>query len=400
MTRGRDLPHLFDDQADRFGRRDDAGRRRAARRSPIPSRNTSPPSPNVKVGVVKRRQARSCAAQAADHDPGPHAPHIGADLWLHGGRRRSRSSSRRPMSSDPNRTLAENVEAIAALPLMHQPGEVWEYGVSTDVLGRIVEIVEGAPLGEVLQQRLIFGPLGMTDTAFYHPGSEARAARRPVLVRLHDRGGRRRMQCDGAAEIRIRRRWPPVDARRLYALRRDAEPTAARSRACAFSGRERSPSWRATISTPKCDRRPLSAVARPRLRPRLRGAHRPGSAPTAGQRRRVLLGRHDGHGVLGVAARTRCSPSSWFRRRKTASISACCSAIWSMPRSPDRVWRKADRPSRRDASHRSSGRGSGVCGPNRNPHPELISDRVSKRPEFQAFWRFLDIFRAYSVCCW
>ncbi len=68
----------------------------------------------------------------------------------------------------PNRTLAENVDAIATLPLMHQPGEAWEYSVSTDVLARIVELIEGARLGEVLQQRL-FGPLGMTDTAFFTP---------------------------------------------------------------------------------------------------------------------------------------------------------------------------------------------------------------------------------------
>jgi CubicO group peptidase (beta-lactamase class C family) len=74
-----------------------------------------------------------------------------------------------------NRTSAENVEAIATLPLMHQPGEVWEYSTSTDVLGRIVEIIEGARLGEVLQERL-FGPLGMTDTAFFVP--EAKVARR------------------------------------------------------------------------------------------------------------------------------------------------------------------------------------------------------------------------------
>src|SRR5271170_2169133 len=67
-----------------------------------------------------------------------------------------------------NRTLAENVDAITKLPLMHQPGEVWEYSVSTDVLARVVEIVEGARLGEVLQERL-FGPLGMTDTAFFTP---------------------------------------------------------------------------------------------------------------------------------------------------------------------------------------------------------------------------------------
>jgi len=70
-----------------------------------------------------------------------------------------------------DRTTAEKVEEIASLPLMHQPGAAWEYGVSTDVLGRIVEIVEGARLGDVLRARL-FGPLGMTDTAFFTPESK------------------------------------------------------------------------------------------------------------------------------------------------------------------------------------------------------------------------------------
>jgi CubicO group peptidase (beta-lactamase class C family) len=70
-----------------------------------------------------------------------------------------------------SRTLAENVEAMAALPLMHQPGEVWEYSLSTDVLGRVVEVVEGAPLSEILQHRL-FDPLHMVDTAFFTPESK------------------------------------------------------------------------------------------------------------------------------------------------------------------------------------------------------------------------------------
>ena len=69
---------------------------------------------------------------------------------------------------NPDRTTAENAEAVAELPLMHQPGEAWEYSVSTDVLGRIVEIVESARLSDVLRAR-IFGPLGMTDTAFFTP---------------------------------------------------------------------------------------------------------------------------------------------------------------------------------------------------------------------------------------
>ena len=73
---------------------------------------------------------------------------------------------------------------------MHQPGEAWEYSTSTDVLGRIVEIVEGARLSDVLRAR-IFGPLGMTDTAFFTP--EANLARRadPFSFDFTDRGGHR-----------------------------------------------------------------------------------------------------------------------------------------------------------------------------------------------------------------
>jgi CubicO group peptidase (beta-lactamase class C family) len=77
---------------------------------------------------------------------------------------------------DPNRTLAENVEAMAALPLMHQPGEVWEYSLSTDVLGRIVEVIEGAPLGEVLHERPVRSARH-GGHSFLHPGVEACPAR-------------------------------------------------------------------------------------------------------------------------------------------------------------------------------------------------------------------------------
>ena len=81
---GRDLPHLFDDQADRFGRRDDAGRGGTA--PDHRSRLEIHPGLRQREGRRRqRRQARSCAAQAADHRPGPHAPHVGADLWLHRG---------------------------------------------------------------------------------------------------------------------------------------------------------------------------------------------------------------------------------------------------------------------------------------------------------------------------
>jgi CubicO group peptidase (beta-lactamase class C family) len=69
---------------------------------------------------------------------------------------------------DSARDPDEAMQTLAALPLLHQPGTEWEYGLSTDVLGRVVEIVADAPLGEVLRAR-VFEPLGMADTAFFTP---------------------------------------------------------------------------------------------------------------------------------------------------------------------------------------------------------------------------------------
>ena len=65
-----------------------------------------------------------------------------------------------------NQTLAEFVTKLSKLPLAHQPGTVWEYSMSTDVLGRIVELASGMPLDRFIEDR-ITDPLGMRDTAFY-----------------------------------------------------------------------------------------------------------------------------------------------------------------------------------------------------------------------------------------
>ncbi len=63
---------------------------------------------------------------------------------------------------------AELVAKLARIPLKYQPGTRWEYGVSADVLGRVVEVVSGKRLGDFFEER-IFRPLGMTDTSFYVP---------------------------------------------------------------------------------------------------------------------------------------------------------------------------------------------------------------------------------------
>src|SRR5712672_2989147 len=62
--------------------------------------------------------------------------------------------------------LAEFAERIAKLPLHNQPGALWQYGHSTDILARIMEIVSGKTLLEVEREKLL-GPLGMTDTGFF-----------------------------------------------------------------------------------------------------------------------------------------------------------------------------------------------------------------------------------------
>ncbi len=65
-------------------------------------------------------------------------------------------------------TNADQVDELAHLPLLHQPGTVWEYSRSTDVLGRLVEVVSGQTLGAFLSERILV-PLGMTDTGFSVP---------------------------------------------------------------------------------------------------------------------------------------------------------------------------------------------------------------------------------------
>src|SRR5262245_25183811 len=77
-------------------------------------------------------------------------------------------------------TLQHFVSRLARLPLAHQPGEVWEYSVSVDVLGRIIEVVSGQPLDQFPDSRL-FKPLGMADTAFWVPPEKlARLVEAPV----------------------------------------------------------------------------------------------------------------------------------------------------------------------------------------------------------------------------
>jgi CubicO group peptidase (beta-lactamase class C family) len=61
---------------------------------------------------------------------------------------------------------AEFVERLAKLPLVYQPGTTWDYSNSTDVLGRVIEVISGKSLYQFEKERLL-DPLGMKDTSFY-----------------------------------------------------------------------------------------------------------------------------------------------------------------------------------------------------------------------------------------
>jgi CubicO group peptidase (beta-lactamase class C family) len=67
---------------------------------------------------------------------------------------------------DGNMDDANFAERVAGLPLAYQPGTTWDYGHSTDILGRVIEVVSGKSLLEFEEARLLY-PLGMKDTGFY-----------------------------------------------------------------------------------------------------------------------------------------------------------------------------------------------------------------------------------------
>jgi CubicO group peptidase (beta-lactamase class C family) len=76
---------------------------------------------------------------------------------------------------EPGRSMEDNLARLASVPLMFRPGEGWQYSLSLDVLGAVIERVNGRTLPEALKQ-LVTGPLGMKDTDFVVRDAERLAA--------------------------------------------------------------------------------------------------------------------------------------------------------------------------------------------------------------------------------
>lgn len=136
---------------------------------------------DVKVGVEKLDSATGNPTLTLE---APHRPITVQDLLRHTsglvygpfGNSLVHQEYRKANLFDDGQTLTEFVTKLSKLPLAHQPGEVWEYGMSVDVLGRIVEVVSGVPLDRFVEER-ITKPLRMPDTAFYlNPAQGPRVA--------------------------------------------------------------------------------------------------------------------------------------------------------------------------------------------------------------------------------
>lgn len=173
-----------------------------------------PPMANMQVAALRKDDSGKTVIEMV---PARRQPTI-QDLLRHtsgvtyGGRGETEVHKMWPASSSFSSTAyagAEFIQHIGKLPLLYQPGTVWDYSLSTDVLGQVVEALSGKSLGALLGER-IWKPLGMLDTSFTVPESkQARYARalpndpltgKPQTV-LHASGKPLKFECGGGCAL-------------------------------------------------------------------------------------------------------------------------------------------------------------------------------------------------------
>ena len=194
---------------------------------------------------------------------------------------------------------AEFVERLGKLPLLYQPGTTWDYSHSTDVLGRLIEVVSGRTFGDFLTAR-IFTPLGMPDTSFYvaNAAKQGRIAEPfpndrsigvgaelndPRVIQKWESGGGGLVSTtmDYARFLQMLLNGGSLNGKRLLSPKTVAYMTADHMGGGAMPG-------------------PLYLPGRGlRLRPGLRRAQGRGRVALPRQRGRVQLGRRRGHLLLG-----------------------------------------------------------------------------------------------------
>ena len=136
------------------------------------------------AGLEVLEDGKRGRSTAADDDTSPLDPHFGAQLRL-----LARQRDRPALPEDQilgSSDLDEMIERLTDIPLQFHPGARWNYSVSTDVLGALIERVAGRPLDELLAER-IFVPLEMSDTSFAVADGQDRALRNQPSDQLRNR---------------------------------------------------------------------------------------------------------------------------------------------------------------------------------------------------------------------
>ena len=114
--------------------------------------------------VTEPAKSEITIRQLLTHSSGIDYPYIGSDT--HKAIYAKHKIS--PGLGNLEESLGDEIKALAKLPLAHHPGEKWTYGLNTDVLGYLVEVVSGMPFDKYLQEK-VFDKLGMKDTHFSLP---------------------------------------------------------------------------------------------------------------------------------------------------------------------------------------------------------------------------------------
>ncbi len=134
----------------------------------VDPKNTLDVAPAKNVITVGQLMTHTSGMASLYQDTGPIIGEI-ARTGLGTGGRRWRTQ---PAPDNPIKNLEDAVARIASLPLSYEPGTQWRYSFGLDVLGRVLEIVEGKPFPDVLREQL-FEPLGMNETFFQAPAARA-----------------------------------------------------------------------------------------------------------------------------------------------------------------------------------------------------------------------------------
>ena len=176
-----DLPYCVNDQAAYLSLRDDARRGRQAADCRSGRTASYPNSPNLKVAIdsdnatAKTLATEPCRRQMTVQDL---LRHTSGFTYAHLTGPLLKQAYEAANVGDDKHTNAEMAARLATVPLAYQPGSTWQYGMSTDVLGRVVEAASGMDLDRFIIER-ICKPLGLKDSSF-GPIAYARAAQPQV----------------------------------------------------------------------------------------------------------------------------------------------------------------------------------------------------------------------------